>query len=92
MARRAKPSSRLDSQSSRLMLSGVPLGHRARLLDGSIVLVSCRIGTATFVRDNDGVGRGPYELPGSTVVLEVIAPELVAQDRGEVRDPLDGGA
>jgi hypothetical protein len=92
MAKRAKPSSRLDSSTSRLTLSSVPLGHRARFLDGSIVLVAFRIGTATFVRDNDGVGHGPYELPGSTVVLEVMAPELVAADRSMVADPLAKGS
>jgi hypothetical protein len=88
MASRAKKTSKLAEPTGRLTLSSVQLGHRARLLDGSIVLVAFRIGTATFVRDNDGVGNGPYELPGATVVLEVMAPELVVADRSEVVDPL----
>jgi hypothetical protein len=89
MARRASKSSTVALSGSRTHLASVPVGHRARVLDGSIVLVAFRIGTATFVRDNDGVGNGPYELPGATVVLEVMAPELVAQDRAAVTDPLD---
>jgi hypothetical protein len=88
MARSAKKTSKLAEPSTRLTLSSVPLGHRCRFLDGSIVLVAFRIGTATFVRDNDGIGKGPYELPGSTVVLEVMAPELVVADRMVVEDPL----
>jgi hypothetical protein len=89
MAKRARDIARLDSSGSRTHLAAVPLGHRCRFLDGSIVLVAFRIGTATFVRDNDGVGNGPYELPGTTVVIEVMAPELVVADRMLVEDPLD---
>jgi hypothetical protein len=92
MARRARDIARLDSSGSRTHLAAVPVGHRCRFLDGSIVLVAFRIGTATFVRDNDGVGNGPYELPEATVVLEVIAPEIVAADRSMVADPLAKGS
>jgi hypothetical protein len=70
------------------MLSSVPLGHRARLLDGSIVLVAATIAGNVFVRDNDAVGNGPYELPRDTPVVEVIAPEVRYAGRGEEVDPL----
>jgi hypothetical protein len=87
MAARRKTSA-VALSGSRTHLASVPVGHRARVLDGSIVLVAFRIGSATFVRDNDGVGNGPYELPGATVVLEVMVPELVVADRSEVVDPM----
>lgn len=79
------------SSANRTQLGDVPIGHRARLLDNSIVLVATRIGGRVFVRDNDGSGRGPYEMPNETVVLEVMVPEIVAQDRSAVKDPLAGG-
>jgi hypothetical protein len=74
--------------SAPMTLGAVPIGHRARMLDGSIVLVAAELGGALYVRDNDGTGNGPYELPRGTRVLEVLAPELVAADRAPVRDPL----
>ena len=88
MTKRARPIPRIASSGSRTHLQDVTPGHRARLLDGSIVLVAARIGNGIFVRDNDGTGNGPYEMPGLTVVVEVIAPELVVADRGAVKDPL----
>ncbi len=88
MAKRAKSSTKLAVSGSRTHLASVPVGHRARLLDGSIVLVAANIGGGTFVRDNDGVGNGPYELPRDTVVVEVIAPEVRYAGRGEEVDPL----
>jgi hypothetical protein len=88
MASRATKKSRLASSENRTQLSDVAIGSRARLLDNSIVLVAATIGGRVFVRDDDGTGRGPYELPNETVVLEVMAPELVAQDRAPVEDPL----
>jgi len=88
MARRASKSSTIAPSTNRVQLKDVPLGHRARFLDGSIVLVAFRIGTATFVRDNDGVGHGPYELPRDTPVVEVIAPEVRYSADGAVKDPL----
>jgi hypothetical protein len=92
VTKRAKKSAPVALSGSRTHLASVPLGHRARFLDGSIVLVAFRIGTATFVRDNDGDGKGPYELPGATVVLEVMAPERVVADRSAVVDPLAEGS
>jgi hypothetical protein len=91
MPRAAKASSRIVDHGSRAQLGGVAVGSRARLLDGSIVLGAALINGAVFVRDNDGVGDGPYELPRSTPVLEVMAPEMVARVGGEVKDPLAGG-
>lgn len=88
MARRAAKKSAVDSSSSRLILSSVKEGSRARLLDNSIVLVATRIGGRVFVRDNDGSGRGPYEMPNETVVLEVMAPETKYSTGGDVRDPV----
>jgi hypothetical protein len=88
MASRATKKSRLASSENRTQLSDVAIGSRARLLDNSIVLVAATIGGRVFVRDDDGTGRGPYEMPNETVVLEVMAPELVAQDRAEVVDPV----
>ena len=88
MAPRAKKSASLASSGPRTQLAAVPIGARARLLDGSIVLVAATIGGNMFVRDNDGVGSGPYELPRDTVVVEVIAPEVRYAGRGEEVDPL----
>jgi len=88
MARRSREKTSLDSSGSRTHLASVPVGHRARFIDGSIVLVASNIGGGTFVRDNDGVGNGPYELPRDTVVVEVIAPEARYAGRGEEVDPL----
>lgn len=91
MTRRAAKVSAIASSSTRHTLSDVPIGHRARLIDGSIVLVATHIAGAIFVRDNDGVGNGPYELPRSTVVLEVIAPRARYEStRAAVADPLAG--
>jgi hypothetical protein len=88
MAKRASKSSTIASSGSRTHLASVPVGHRARFLDGSVVLVAAFINGSVFVRDNDGVGNGPYELPRDTVVVEVIAPETSYADRSVVEDPL----
>lgn len=88
MAKRASKYSTVALSGSRTHLAAVPVGHRARLLDGSIVLVAANLNGGVFVRDNDGTGRGPYELPSETVVLEVMAPEAKYADRSPVEDPL----
>ena len=91
MPPRAKPKSAVASPSGRLTLSGVKVGHRARLLDGSVVLLACELGGSLFVRDYDGAtaGNGPYEMPRDTPVLDVIAPEVRYSDRSPVKDPLE---
>jgi hypothetical protein len=91
MTKRATKKSRLASSENRTQLSDVAIGSRARLLDNSIVLVAATIGGRVFVRDDDGTGRGPYELPNETVVLEVMAPDTKYATDGDVIDPLAGG-
>lgn len=88
MSKRATKKSAIASSGSRTQLAAVPIGARARLLDGSIVLVAANINGGVFVRDNDGTGLGPYEMPGETVVVEVIAAEARYSAAGEVKDPI----
>lgn len=90
MTKRATKSARLASSENRTHLASVTPGNRCRLLDGSIVLVAANLNGGVFVRDNDGTGRGPYEMPGETVVVEVIAPAARYDSKSAVNDPLAG--
>lgn len=89
MTKRAKKSSTIAKAVARAHLSAVPLGHFALLADGRKVRVAAIINGAIFVRHSDDAPRtGPFELAATTPVLDIIAPELVASDRGEVKDPV----
>lgn len=85
---RATKKSSLAPTTTRLTLEDVKPGHRARLLDNSVVLVAASIGGRVFVRDDSGTGHGPYEMPNETVVVEVMAPDTKYATDGDVIDPV----
>jgi hypothetical protein len=98
MASRAKKTARLDSGVARRTLSAVALGSYAVLADGRTARVAALVNGRCFVRFYhngrciDAALTGPFELDAATPVVDIIAPELVAADRTEVKDPLARGA
>jgi hypothetical protein len=82
-------------------LGAVPLGHYARLGDGSWVRVVASLQGQPFVRPADGeplrvVGEGersgPRPMPRHTRIADSREPAAVAGDTAPVADPLGAGA
>lgn len=89
MTTRAKGKTAVAKPTAKHQIASVSLGHYALLADGRTVRVAAIINGAIFVRYSDDAPRtGPVELAATTPVLDIIAPELVASDRGEVKDPV----
>jgi hypothetical protein len=82
-------------------LGAVPLGHYARLGDGSWVRVVANLQGQPFIRPaageplcvvGEGERSGPRPMPGHTPIYDTRAPAAVARDTAPVADPLGGSA
>lgn len=94
MAARAKPKSVVAKATPKHQIGAVPVGHYAVLADGRTARLAALINGRQFVRfyrDGqciDAPLTGPFELDAATPALDIIAPELSASDRAEVKDPV----